>query len=161
MYVLRRLSDELSIYKNLRNAEFIKKSSHRYSVVVGVGGNMGDVKRRMQKLYIFLNRDKRVAVEKISSILKNPPFGYVYQEFFYNSVMVVRTNMQPLKFLDYLLRVEKRFLRKRSFKDAPRTLDLDIIFFEDRKVAHQRLTIPHSGYASRDSVMIPLCEIKR
>jgi len=68
--------------------------------------------------------------------------------------------MQPLVFLDYLHRVEKKFARKRSFANAPRTLDLDIIFFDNRVVKLDRLTIPHVSWFERDSVVIPLRDIE-
>lgn len=160
MYIKRKLNDKLEIFKNLRNNyRFIKKTSHRHSVCVGVGGNVLDVKRRFDRLYTFLKRDKRVGIIKVSSILKNPPFGYLEQEDFLNSVIILKTNMQPLRFLDYLMRVERRFLRKRSFKDAPRTLDLDIIFFDDRDINLPKLQIPHPKWHERESVLIPLAEL--
>jgi 2-amino-4-hydroxy-6-hydroxymethyldihydropteridine diphosphokinase len=73
--------------------------------------------------------------------------------------MVLKTTMQPLEFLNYLQRVEKKFSRKRSFANAPRTLDLDIIFFDDRVLDTKRLQIPHHGWSKRESVIIPLMDI--
>jgi len=69
--------------------------------------------------------------------------------------------MQPRLFLDYLMRLEKRFARKRSFANAPRTLDLDIIFFDNRVVKTQKLQIPHAKWFERESVLIPLMDIQR
>lgn len=161
MFVRRRISKELELFINLhQNAKVLKKSSHKHRVFVGVGGNIGDVKRRIFKLYNFLKKDKRVGIEQISSILKNPPFGYTKQSYFYNSVVVLKTDMSPKEFLSYLMRVEKKFLRKRSFKDAPRTIDLDIIFYDNIKMNTPKLTIPHPHFSQRDSVMIPLRELK-
>ena len=65
--------------------------------------------------------------------LENPPFGFLDQDDFYNAVIVIQVDMQAKELLSYLLRLEKKFGRKRSFANAPRTLDLDIIFFEDIK----------------------------
>lgn len=69
--------------------------------------------------------------------------------------------MQPKIFLDYLMRVEKKFARKRSFANAPRTLDLDIIFFDERVVNTPKLQIPHANWFKRESVLIPLMDIDR
>ncbi|MBD3823962.1 MAG: 2-amino-4-hydroxy-6-hydroxymethyldihydropteridine diphosphokinase [Epsilonproteobacteria bacterium] len=138
-----------------------KKSNRRYEVVVGIGGNVGDVKRRFEHLFYFLKRDKRVELLQTSSILKNPPFGYLEQEDFLNAVMVLQTSMQPKSFLDFLHRVEKRFGRVRLFQDAPRTLDLDIIFFGNKKMKSERLTIPHKSWFERESVILPLTELYR
>ncbi|MDQ1264187.1 MAG: 2-amino-4-hydroxy-6-hydroxymethyldihydropteridine diphosphokinase [Campylobacterota bacterium] len=162
MYIKRKLSPTLEVYKNLRNSFFfIKKSSHRFTVTVGVGGNIGDVRRRFKHLYNYFKKDKRVGVVKISSILKNPPFGYENQNDFFNAVVLLKTSMQPMIFLDYLMRVEKKFLRKRSFENAPRTLDLDIIFFDNRHINKEKLQIPHPKWSQRESVLIPLTDIQR
>lgn len=128
---------------------------------MGIGGNVGDVKRRFEHLFYFLKRDKRVELLQTSSILKNPPFGYLEQEDFLNAVMVLQTSMQPKSFLDFLHRVEKRFGRVRLFQDAPRTLDLDIIFFGNKKMKSERLTIPHKSWFERESVILPLTELYR
>lgn len=162
MYIKRRLSDSLTTLKNLRyDKQSSKKSSHRYKVTVGVGGNLGDVKRRFEHLVVYLKNDKRVELLKTSLILKNPPFGFTNQDDFFNSVILMKTSMQPTLFLDYLMRLEKKFARKRSFANAPRTLDLDIIFFDNRVVKTQRLQIPHANWFERQSVLIPLMDIYR
>lgn len=93
-------------------------------------------------------------------ILKNPPFGFTQQDDFFNSILVLKTSMQPRVFLEYLMRLEKKFGRRRSFENAPRTLDLDIIFFDDRVIKSTKLTIPHAHWHTRESVIIPLSGLK-
>ncbi len=160
MYLKRQLSESLTTFKGLRfGYKKIKSNSHRYSVTVGIGGNVGDVKRRFEHLFVYLKRDKRVEIRRASLILKNPPFGFKPQDDFFNSIIVLQTNMQPIVFLDYLMRVEKKFARRRSFANAPRTLDLDIIFFDNRVVDLPKLQIPHPEWFKRDSVLIPLLDI--
>ena len=161
MYIKRKLRDDLSILKGLR-FPFKTNSvgSYRYNSVVGIGGNIGDVKRRFDHLFYEIQKDKRVKLTQTSLILKNPPFGFKDQEDFFNSIIVLKTNMQPHAFLDYLMRLEKKFARKRTFANAPRTLDLDIIFFDNRVIETKKLTIPHPSWSSRESVVIPLSGIK-
>ena len=162
MYIQRKLDERLTTFKNLRSFGLRSpKSSHRYKVTVGVGGNVGDVLRRFEHLRTYLRRDKRVELLQESLILKNPPFGFAQQDDFFNSIIVVKTSMQPMIFLDYLMRVEKKFARKRSFANAPRTLDLDILFFDKRVVTTPKLQIPHAHWAKRESVLIPLADINR
>jgi len=162
MYIKRRLSDSLITFKGLRfGKRCSQKSFHRYRITVGVGGNLGDVKRRFEHLFIYFKRDKRVELLQTSLILKNPPFGFAEQDDFFNSIVVLKTSMQPKVFLDYLMRVEKKFARKRSFANAPRTLDLDIIFFDERVVNTPKLQIPHAQWSKRESVLIPLMDIYR
>jgi 2-amino-4-hydroxy-6-hydroxymethyldihydropteridine diphosphokinase len=161
MYRKYRLSDTLSIYKSLDFPKiFLKHSSKRYKVTLGIGGNIGDVKRRFKHLLISIKRDKSVDLIQTSLILKNPPFGYHNQDDFFNSIIVLKTDKQPREFLDYLMRLEKKFARKRSFSNAPRTLDLDIIFFDERVIKTDKLTIPHAMYLQRESVLIPLAGLK-
>ena len=160
MHIKRRLNDKLVIYKSLR---FTYKKSffkHKHQATIGIGGNVGDVKRRFKHLYFELQRDKRVELVQTSLILKNPPFGFVDQDDFFNSIIVVRTSMTARVFLDYLLRLEKKFGRKRSFANAPRTLDLDIIFFDKLVINTKKLTLPHPSWSQRESVLIPLSGIK-
>jgi len=156
MYLKRKLSDTLTVFKSKRFRYKTVKNSKRYSVTVGIGGNVGDVKRRFEHLFVALQREIRIDLLKTSLILKNPPFGYKPQDDFFNSIVVIKTDMQPHTFLAYLMRLEKKFGRKRSFANAPRTLDLDIIFFDNRVVKTKKLTIPHRSWSQRESVVIPL-----
>lgn len=161
MYLKRRLSESLTTLKSLHFGS--KKSfnnSLRYEVTVGIGGNIGDVKRRFEYFLVVLKRDKRVNVLQSSLVLKNPPFGFINQDDFFNSILVLKTNMQPRSFLSFLMRLEKKFGRQRSFANAPRTLDLDIIFFDNRIIQTQILTVPHPQWFKRESVVIPLASLR-
>ncbi len=129
-------------------------------VLLGIGGNMGDVVRRFEHLFHYFKRDARVHVIETAPILKNPPFGYLEQEDFYNSLLLVETALTPKALLRYILHTEKRFGRKRLFKDAPRTLDIDMIFYENISMQTERLTLPHPGWMQRDSVLTPLSYMK-
>jgi 2-amino-4-hydroxy-6-hydroxymethyldihydropteridine diphosphokinase len=161
MYLKRSISGKLTTFKGLRFPYLSKqKSFHRYQVVVGIGGNIGDMRRRFEHLFFVIKKDKNIDLLQSSLILKNPPFGFVDQDDFFNSILVLKTSMQPIVFLEYLLRLEKKFGRKRSFANAPRTLDLDIIFFEKRVINSKKLTIPHASWQERQSVVIPLAGLK-
>jgi len=161
MYLKRRLNKSLTTFKSLNfTRKFVQKNSHRYKATVGIGGNVGDVKRRFEHLLVEINRDKRVELLQTSLILKNPPFGFIDQDDFFNSIIVLQTNMQAFEFLDYLMRLEKKFARRRSFANAPRTLDLDIIFFDNRVIKTDKLTIPHAEWSKRESVVIPLAGMR-
>ena len=161
MYIKRKLNKNLQIFKSLHFGCSKKSTTlHRFTVTIGIGGNIGDVKRRFEHLFIFFKKDKRVELVKTSLILKNPPFGYEDQNDFFNSVIILKTSMKAKSFLDYLLRVEKKFARKRSFANAPRTLDLDIIFFDNIVINTPKLQIPHKSWFKRNSVVIPLMDIR-
>ncbi len=138
-----------------------KASSKRYAVTLGVGGNIGDLVRRLERLSLFLRKSGRCDLVQTGPILKNPPFGYKDQDDFYNSVILVKTNLQPKAFLKYVLEIERKFGRKRSFANAPRTLDIDMIFFEDRNMNTKELILPHPHWQERESVVIPMAYMER
>ena len=136
----------------------LSKSGHR--VLLGIGGNIGDVVRRFEHLFHYLKRSTLLRVIESAPIVKNPPFGYTEQGDFYNSLLLIETFLSPKALLRYVLRVEKVFGRKRLFKDGPRTLDIDIIFYENVKMETKELTLPHPGWRERESVLIPLSMMK-
>ena len=137
-----------------------RKSTKPYQATLGIGGNIGDVKRRFNHLFFYLKRSPFVDIIETSPILKNPPFGYLEQDDFHNALIIVKTCLRPKALLRYILSTEKIFSRKRSFQDAPRTLDIDMIFYEDVQMSSERLTLPHPSWQKRDSVLIPLSYIQ-
>lgn len=110
----------------------------------------------IKKLYFFLKKERSVDILHTSHILQNPPFGYTDQPDFFNAVIEVATDLPPLALLKKILWIEKKFGRRRSFKNAPRTLDLDIIFFENLVMYNKKLTLPHPEYKNRASVLVPM-----
>ncbi len=161
MYIKRKLSESLTTFKSSRfSHKNTISANYRYQTTVGVGGNVGDVRRRFEHLLVEVKRDKRVKLLETSLILKNPPFGYADQDDFFNSIIVLQTSLEPVNFLSFLMRLEKKFKRRRSFANAPRTLDLDIIFFDNRVIQTEKLTIPHKDWFKRESVLIPLASIQ-
>jgi 2-amino-4-hydroxy-6-hydroxymethyldihydropteridine diphosphokinase len=157
MPLCRILDKHHRVYKS---GNFPKKLStsarHRYRVVLGVGGNIGDTPRRMEHLWHYLGRLPQIGRIQSGVILKNPPFGFLEQNDFDNTVIEIATSLQPKALLRLVWRIEKRFGRRRSFANAPRTLDLDILFFENRKIHTEELIIPHPHWHERPSVTIPL-----
>jgi 2-amino-4-hydroxy-6-hydroxymethyldihydropteridine diphosphokinase len=137
-----------------------KNSIKPFSATLGIGGNIGDVSRRFNHLFIHLKKSPFVDVIETSPILKNPPFGYLEQNDFYNSLIIVKTCLYPKALLRYILHVEKKFGRRRSFQDAPRTLDIDLIFCEKITMQTKVLTLPHADWENRSSVTIPLTYLK-
>lgn len=162
MPLKRHLSPGLTLY---RDRQFpmcaASRNCYRHEAVIGVGGNVGDVRRRFTHLLAYLHHRKGIEVRATGPILKNPPFGYLEQDDFYNTVIVLSISMQPRALLRFLLHTERMFGRKRSFANAPRTLDLDILFYDDRVIERADLVIPHPHWHERESVFIPLQGIVR
>ena len=135
--------------------------SREREVWIGVGGNLGDPLRRFHRLWTLLKRRPDFRPLEASPILINPPFGYRDQPDFHNAVLRIATRLQPEELLRRLLEIERRFGRRRSFKDAPRTLDLDMLFYGERRLDRPGLQIPHPRWRERLSVTIPLVLMSR
>ncbi|MCJ8326949.1 MAG: 2-amino-4-hydroxy-6-hydroxymethyldihydropteridine diphosphokinase [Campylobacterales bacterium] len=135
------------------------KSTKRYKVTLGIGGNVGDVKQTFNKLLLCLIQDTRFDILQTSPLLQNPAFGFLDQKDFLNGIITLKTNLSPKELLKNMQSLEIRYGRKRSFQDAPRTLDIDIIFFASKKVNTKKLIIPHKSWQNRESVTIPLKHI--
>ena len=133
-----------------------KRSSKKYLVTIGIGGNIGSVYKTLNKLFISILKDSRFDILETSPLLLNPPFGFYEQKDFLNGIILLKTNLCPNDFLKNMQRLENRFKRKRSFKNAARTLDIDIIFFHGKKIHTKKLIVPHKFWQGRESVIIPL-----
>jgi len=157
----QRLNDKLTLFfKPKFPKKRVESSSKKHRVTIGIGGNIGNVKRRFDKLLLSLEQNGNFDVVATSPLLQNPPFGYLEQDDFINGIVVLKTNLSLNSFFKVMQRLENRYGRKRSFQDAPRTLDIDIIFFDNKKINTKKLTIPHKDWANRESVTIPLKHIQ-
>ena len=126
-------------------------------VYIALGSNLGDRAANLAKAREMLGKDIRVL--KCSSIYQTTPWGYSEQEDFYNQVMECETELTPKGLLRRLKGIEKRIGRKKTFRNGPRVIDLDIIFYDDLIMDSRRLIIPHPGMHERAFVLVPLAEI--
>ena len=157
----KKLTQKLTLfYTSNFPKRFNCNSAKKYAVTIGIGGNIGNTKNLFDKLILCLKKDARFTLLMTSPLLRNPPFGFLEQNDFLNGIIALKTNLCPKNFLKAMQRYENKFGRKRSFQDAPRTLDIDIIFFDDKKINTENLIIPHKNWASRESVIIPLKRMK-
>jgi len=158
----KKLNDALTLIFTPHFPYNAKRNSRmRYRALLGIGGNIGDVVRRFEHLFVYLQHSRSVHLLETAPILKNPPFGFTEQEDFMNSLLLIETDMTPRELLHYVLHTEKRFGRKRLFKDGPRTLDIDLIFYEDIKIKSKFLSVPHPSWSKRESVVTALKKLKR
>ncbi len=156
------LDEDLTLYfERYFPIENKKKKQFKHIAIVGIGGNLGNVRKSFRTVYRYFQNDCRFWVLETSPILKNPPFGYLEQKDFLNAILVLQTSLSANELLKNLLHVENLQKRKRSFKNAPRSLDLDIIMFDDLSIKTKNLIIPHPKWKERNSVVIPLSFIKR
>jgi 2-amino-4-hydroxy-6-hydroxymethyldihydropteridine diphosphokinase len=158
----KKINDKLTLYKS-NNFPYIskKQSKMKYLVTIGIGGNIGDVKKTFNKLFLSLKNNSHFHIERSSPLLVNPAFGFTEQKDFLNGIIAIKTNLSVNNFFKIMQKLEIRYGRKRSFQDAPRTLDIDIIFFDNKKINTKKLIIPHKDWSNRESVVIPLSHMKK
>ncbi len=126
-----------------------------HRVVVALGSNLGD---RLGHLSFAVGRleEEGFALDVLSSVFETPAVGYRNQPDFLNMVTVGRTGLDPVELLTVLQAIEEDAGRKRAFANAPRTLDLDLVFFKGRIVREAGLTVPHPRWKERSFVVRPL-----
>lgn len=126
---------------------------------IGLGGNLDRPEARIQRAFIALNDLPGTTLIQHSSLYRTAPVGYVDQPDFINAVAAIETSLDPITLLDALLNLELDEGRARSFKNAPRTLDLDVLIYGDQVLESERLILPHPRMGNRAFVLFPLQEI--
>lgn len=124
---------------------------------VGLGSNLGDRLGYLRAAVRGLSEAGNVVA--VSSLYETPPVGYEEQPWFLNAVVAIETSLTPEELLRHLQRLEHAAGRDRPFPNAPRTLDLDILFYDDLVVDRPDLTVPHPRAYERAFVLVPLFEI--
>jgi 2-amino-4-hydroxy-6-hydroxymethyldihydropteridine diphosphokinase len=125
---------------------------------VAVGANLGDAVRTVQQALQDLGRLPHTQLEKASSLYRTAPHEAKGPDFI-NAVALVRTRLSPLQLLHALQDLEQQQGRQRPYKNAPRTLDLDLIFYADQTLHTPELTLPHPRWQERAFVLHPLAEV--
>lgn len=129
-------------------------------VYVGFGSNQGDSIDLLRRALTDLSRLPHSAVTAVSSLYRSKPMGPVAQPDFVNAVVALETTLAPLELLRALQDIEAAHGRVRTdLRWGPRTLDLDILVYDDVVMQSDELVVPHPGIADRSFVLIPLLEI--
>lgn len=130
-----------------------------HDAYVALGSNMGDRKKYLQIGVDAMRGREDIRLQALSSWRQTTPYGGVEQADFLNGVMKIQTLMAPEELLDYLHAVEQSAGRKREIHWGPRTLDLDILLYDDLVMESEELIIPHVDMQNRDFVLGPMAEI--
>lgn len=128
---------------------------------IGLGSNLGRKKANIRKAVKLLDKKKDIKILKVSSLYETEPVGYVKQDWFVNACLKAETNLSPRQLLSVLKDIEKKLKRKRRFiKWGPRTIDLDILLYDNLRLKTKDLVIPHPEMHKRAFVLIPLMELE-
>jgi 2-amino-4-hydroxy-6-hydroxymethyldihydropteridine diphosphokinase len=126
---------------------------------VALGANLGDPATQLRRALSELAQLPETRLLAFSSLYLSKPVGFLDQPDYVNAVAVLQTKLTPRVLLDRLLEIETRHGRSRAFKNAPRTLDLDLLLYDGLVMHEPGLTLPHPRMLERAFVMAPLAEI--
>ncbi|MGN0400121.1 MAG: 2-amino-4-hydroxy-6-hydroxymethyldihydropteridine diphosphokinase [Blautia sp.] len=130
-----------------------------HTAYIAFGSNMGDKKAYLDQAIAMLQENTDCQVIRVSDYLVTEPYGGVEQDDFLNGALELRTLLSPEELLDRLHEIEQKAHRERLIHWGPRTLDLDILLYDDLVLDTPDLHIPHIEMHMRDFVLIPLAEI--
>ncbi len=132
-------------------------SSHLAYLILG--SNLGNRSTNLENAKIEISALSETKILKASEVHKSPAYGPIEQPFFFNLALEVDTKFTPFEFLEYLQKIEKKLKRKKNSHMKPRTIDIDIVFFDDETIDTPLLKVPHYDWQNRDFFINPLKEI--
>ncbi len=141
--------------------ETVSVKIHRgwHRAFVALGSNMGDKEAYLLGALEGLKHHPDIKVGTCSSFLRTAPYGGVEQDDFLNGAVELQTLLTPYELLDTLHTLEQEANRIREIHWGPRTLDLDILLYDDEVICSDSLIIPHADMMNRDFVLRPMAEI--
>lgn len=137
----------------------VKMTRTKHKVYLGIGSNLGNKKEYLDFAVSELNRDRKCTVKKVSDYIETDPVGDVEQDMFLNGCLEIETLYSPHELLDVINKIEHDAGRERKIHWGPRTLDIDILLYDDLMIFDDRLKIPHIEMTKREFVLEPLSQI--
>ncbi len=130
-----------------------------HKAYIAIGSNLGDKEKNIREALEIISNSKHTKINKIAKYYNTEPVGYTDQGEFLNTAIEIKTLLNPKNLMKFLLEVEKSLKRERIIKWGPRTLDLDVIFYDDLISSDEEIIIPHPRMEERLFVLNPLCDI--
>lgn len=130
-----------------------------HTAYLGLGSNLGERSAFLDLAEERLKGAYGIRLEAVSSRRETEPWGYTDQPSFLNSCARIRTFLSPEALLDTVLQIEREAGRERSLRWGPRTLDIDILLYDDLICGTERLVLPHPEMERRQFVLDPMCEL--
>ncbi len=128
-------------------------------VYISIGSNVGDRLETLLNALLQIHRHESARIDNVSNIYETEPVGFKAQADFLNGVAKISTHLTPIELLLFVQRVEHNLGRTRDIRWGPRTIDLDILLYEDRMINTSDLIIPHPELSHRRFVLKPLADI--
>ncbi len=134
------------------------RQPHPHRAAIALGSNLGDSLATLVSACDRLQAHPQIALKQRSSFYRTKPIGPPQPDYI-NGCVVVETELTAIALLDELLAIEQVFGRERLEHWGPRTLDLDLLLYDNAIINHPRLHVPHPRMAERGFVLVPLAEI--
>lgn len=122
-----------------------------------LGTNLGNTSMNLERARIYIKKIGNIVTE--SSVYRTKAWGKTDQPDFYNQVLGITTDLEPEELLQKVLSIESEIGRERKEKWGPRIIDIDILFYENKIIELENLSVPHPGIPDRRFVLEPLAEI--
>ncbi len=129
------------------------------SIYLSLGTNMGDRKINLKEAINLIKSFENTKIVKISKVYETKPWGYTNQENFLNICLKVESNLNPYTLLKKCQDAEKKLKRERTIRWGPRTIDIDILVYDDIICKDENLILPHPRIQERAFVLVPLMDI--
>jgi len=126
---------------------------------LSLGSNLGDRKKALSLAIDALERTPGVTVLSVADTLETDPVGYIAQGKFLNTAVLIETTLSPHALLYAVQQIEQAAGRVRSIRLGPRTLDVDILLYDQECISDEELVIPHPRMCEREFVLAPLAQI--
>lgn len=136
----------------------LKKGSLTSGIFVGMGSNLGDRPANLQQALQLLQQEG-IILSGCSPLYETPSWGKENEPAYLNAVVQLQTSLSPEALLELLLKTENKLGRDRPYRWAPRTLDLDLLYFHQEIRNTDQLTLPHPRIEERKFVLQPLCDL--
>ena len=128
-------------------------------VYLSLGSNIGNRQEYIESAIELVGKREGIKILKKSGLYETSPVGYVEQDLFLNAVIKIETDFSAREILKIINKIENELDRKREIRWGPRTIDIDILIFSDKKIDEMDLIIPHKEMLNRLFVLVPLIEI--
>ena len=124
---------------------------------IALGTNVGNYINNFSNAILELKKIGQVV--KMAHIYKSKPYGYLKQNFFYNTMVHLKSEILPIELINKIQLIERKLKKNKRIINGPRRIDLDIILWDHKIIKIQELSIPHPRASERDFVLLPMQDI--
>ena len=127
------------------------------SYYIALGTNVGNYRNNFSRAVFELSKIGNIS--KIANIYKSKPYGYLKQNYFYNTMVYLKSEIHPNELIKKIHLIERKLHKNKRIINGPRKIDLDIIFWDQKIFKNNNVVIPHPRAQERDFVLCPLYDI--